>query len=174
MPSKNIKFVYDRLGKTAEIRVNAGSVEVCGINNVGKRTSGRALVARPLAPVKHGEMSTRIGQCHNVFIFSGIRLGTLAPGAKEVPPFFFISAAKSVSELLSEDDLKAGVLLPPVGELKEISNRVALEVGLAAIRVGESGLCAFTRFNPHNEPERLKILIKERRWEARYPALGPV
>jgi malate dehydrogenase (oxaloacetate-decarboxylating) len=139
-------------------------------------TSGKALVATgsPFPPVKQGREEIRIGQCNNVFIFPGVGLGTLAAGAKEVLPSFFTAGAKAVAELVSQEDLKSGVLMPRVEELREVSDSVALAVGLAAIRDGVSGSCAFSKFKHKNDPERLKTLIEKMRWEPKYLPLVPV
>ena len=139
-------------------------------------TSGRALVATgsPFPPIEQEGRKIRIGQCNNVFIFPGVGLGTLASGAKEVLPAFFTAAAKAVAEVVGPEDLEGGILMPRVERLKEVSSRVALAVGLAAIREGVSGPCAFSKFKHKNDPERLKTLIEKMRWEPRYLPLVPI
>jgi malate dehydrogenase (oxaloacetate-decarboxylating) len=144
--------------------------------DIYKWTSGKALVATgsPFPPVQQDGRKIRIGQCNNVFIFPGVGLGTLASGAKEVLPSFFTAGAKAVAELVSQEDLDAGILMPRVAKLKDVSASVALAVGLAAIRDGVSGACAFSRFKHNNDPERLKTLIEKMRWEPKYLPLVSV
>ena len=144
--------------------------------DIYKWTSGKALVATgsPFPPVEQGGGKIRIGQCNNVFIFPGVGLGTLASGAKEVLPSFFTAGAKAVAEHVSQQDLSAGILMPPVEKLREVSDSVALAVGLTAIRDGVSGPCAFSKFKHNNDPERLKTLIKKMRWEPQYLPLVPM
>ncbi len=144
--------------------------------DIYKWTSGKALVATgsPFPPVEQDGKKIRIGQCNNVFIFPGVGLGTLASGAKEVLPSFFTAGAKAVAELVSQEDLDAGILMPRVEKLKEVSSVVALAVGLAAIRDGVSGPCAFSKFKHKNDPKRLKTLIEKMRWEPQYLPLVPV
>ncbi len=144
--------------------------------DIYKWTSGKALVATgsPFPPVKQGGKKFKIGQCNNVFIFPGVGLGTLVSGASEVLPSFFTAGAKAVAEHVSHEDLKAGVLMPRVENLKEVSDSVALEVGLAAIRGGVSTPCAFSKFKSKNDPERLKTLIEKMRWDPQYLPLVPV
>ncbi len=89
-------------------------------------------------------------------------------------PSFFTAAAEAVAELVSQEDLDAGILMPRVEELKDVSNSVALAVGLTAIREGVSGPCAFSKFKHKNDPERLKTLIEKMRWEPQYLPLVPV
>jgi malate dehydrogenase (oxaloacetate-decarboxylating) len=144
--------------------------------DIYKWTSGKALVATgsPFPPVELDGKKIRIGQCNNVFIFPGVGLGTLAAGAKEVLPSFFTAGAKAVAELVSREDLEAGILMPRVERLKDVSNSVAFAVGLAAIRDGVSGPCAFSKFKHRNDPKLLKKLIKKMRWEPHYLPLLPV
>jgi malate dehydrogenase (oxaloacetate-decarboxylating) len=139
-------------------------------------TSGKALVATgsPFPQVELNGRKIRIGQCNNVFIFPGVGLGTLASGAREVLPSFFTAAAKAVADLVSPEDLQEGILMPRLEKLKEVSSYVALAVGLAAMRDGVSGPCAFSRFQHKNDPERLKRLIENMRWEPGYLPLVPV
>ena len=144
--------------------------------DIYKWTGGKALVATgsPFPPVVQDGRKIRIGQCNNVFIFPGVGLGTLASGAKEVLPSFFTAAAKGVAELVPKEDLDAGILMPRVESLRDISTSVSLIVGLTALRDGVSGPCAFSKFEHKNDPERLKILIEKMRWEPEYLPLVPV
>jgi malate dehydrogenase (oxaloacetate-decarboxylating) len=138
-------------------------------------TSGRALVATgsPFEPVTHEGKNVRIGQCNNVFIFPGVGLGVLAAGTKEVLPEFFTAAAHAVSECLSTEDLNKGILMPPMASLREVGLKVAVAVGLAAIREDISGPCAFSSFQHNNEEDRLQILIEKMMWKPVYLPLIP-
>jgi malate dehydrogenase (oxaloacetate-decarboxylating) len=144
--------------------------------DIYKWTGGRALVATgsPFPPVGEQGREIRVGQCNNVFIFPGVGLGVLASGAKEVLPSFFTAAAKAVAGHVIQEDIEAGVLVPRLDKLKEVSASVAFEVGLTAIREGVSGSCAFSRFQHNDDPKRLKILIEKIRWEPQYLPLVPV
>jgi malate dehydrogenase (oxaloacetate-decarboxylating) len=139
-------------------------------------TAGKGLVATgsPFPSVQHDGREIRIGQCNNVFIFPGVGLGTLASGAHEVLPSFFTAGAKAVAEHVSEEDLQAGILMPRVEALQEVSVSVAHAVGLAAIREGVSGSCAFSKFQHKGDPDRLRTLIENMRWNPEYLPLIPV
>jgi malate dehydrogenase (oxaloacetate-decarboxylating) len=123
--------------------------------DIYKWTSGKALVATgsPFPAVEQDGRKIRIGQCNNVFITAG---------------------AKAVAELVSQEDLDAGILMPRVEKLKDVSTKVALAVGLAAIRDGVSGPCAFSKFKHNNDPDRLNTLIEKMRWEPQYLPLVPI
>lgn len=138
-------------------------------------TSGQALIATgsPFESVEYGGRHIRTGQCNNVFIFPGVGLGVLASGAKEVLPSFFSAAANAVAESMSVEDLNDGVLMPPVESLSEVSQKVALAVGLEAIRKNVSGPCAFSTFQHNNEQHRLERLIEKMQWKPVYLPLIP-
>ncbi|GBE53190.1 putative NAD-dependent malic enzyme 2 [bacterium BMS3Bbin14] len=145
-------------------RAEATPEEIC------QWTGGRALVATgsPFPPVAVGGRPVRVGQCNNVFVFPGLGLGVLASGARQVLPAFFTAAAHAVSGQVVEQDIRDGILLPPVDSLREVSLKVAFAVGRAAIREGVSGLCAFSTFQHNNDIGRLEELIENMRWEPRY------
>jgi malate dehydrogenase (oxaloacetate-decarboxylating) len=144
--------------------------------DIYKWTGDKALVATgsPFPPIDLKGGKIRVGQCNNVFIFPGVGLGTLASGAKEVLPSFFTAAAKAVADLVPQEDLKQGILMPRVEKLKEVSNSVALAVGLVAIRDGVSGPCAFSKYQHKKDPKRLRNLIEKMRWEPQYLPLVPL
>jgi malate dehydrogenase (oxaloacetate-decarboxylating) len=139
-------------------------------------TGGKALVATgsPFAPVSRDGKTIRIGQCNNVFIFPGVGLGVLASGAREVLPQFFTAAARAVSASVSLADRKQGILFPPVHELRKISGRVALEVGMSAINEGMSRPCAFSTYQHEFKKDRLRRLIDQMRWQPKYLPLHPM
>ena len=88
----------------------------------------------------------------------------LTSGAKEIVPEFFTAAAHAVSEAVSEKDLKKGVLYPPVTDLREVSRKVALAVGIAAIKRELSRPCVFSAYWHEDNEVRLEILIDKMRW----------
>jgi malate dehydrogenase (oxaloacetate-decarboxylating) len=138
-------------------------------------SADRALVATgsPFPPVVTTGKEQRVGQCNNVFVFPGVGLGTLASGAIEVLPAFFTAAAHAVSDSVSNEDIRAGILMPPVGELRKISNQVAMAVGTAAIAQGISRPCPFSHFQHNDEPAGLKKLVEGMCWQPEYLPLVP-
>jgi malate dehydrogenase (oxaloacetate-decarboxylating) len=139
-------------------------------------TNGRALVATgsPFDTVNWEGKKVRIGQGNNVFVFPGVGLGVLASGAKEIVPEFFTAAAHAVSDMVSAKDLACGVLYPPVTELREVSRKVALAVGGAAIKKGVSRPCVFSSYWHENDEERLETLIDKMQWSPQYLPLIPL
>ncbi len=133
-------------------------------------TEGKALVATgsPFAPVSFLNKKHPVSQCNNVFVFPGVGLGVIASGAKEVLPSFFTAAARAVSDHVSPGAMANGELLPPVEKLSKVSLNVAQAVGETAIREDIDSLCAFSKFQHHNDPERLRELIRRMRWRPEY------
>jgi len=93
-------------------------------------TGGRALVASgsPFPPVTWEGRTIRIGQGNNVFIFPGVGLGALVARASTVPDSFFTVAARTLAEEVSDEDLAAGALFPPLAALRRIADRIACAV----------------------------------------------
>ncbi|HCY86163.1 MAG TPA: NAD-dependent malic enzyme [Desulfobacteraceae bacterium] len=134
-------------------------------------TDGKALVATgsPFADVEHNGKAYRIGQMNNAFVFPGVGLGVVASGATEVLPVFFSAAAHAVAEFISEEDLKDGILCPPLHQLREVSIAVAKRVGAEAIKAGVTqNDCPFSRFKHENNEDRLNALIDNMCWNPVY------
>ncbi len=139
--------------------------------DIYKWSEGTALVATgsPFEPVDYNGNSYRIGQMNNAFVFPGIGLGVIASGASEVLPVFFSAAAHAVAEFISEEDIKNGILCPPLDQLKNVSFEVAKRVGAEAVKSGVAQTdCYFSRFKHNNDPDRLNIIIDNIRWTPQY------
>ena len=134
-------------------------------------TNGSGLVATgsPFDPVRYGDKAYRIGQMNNAFVFPGVGLGIIASGARKVLPVFFSAAAHAVAEFISEEDIKDGILCPPLDQLRDISISVAKRVGAEAIKAGVTPKdCVFSTYNHENDPERLNTLIDHMIWSPEY------
>ncbi len=90
-------------------------------------TSGRALVATgsPFGPVEWQGRKIRIGQGNNVFVFPGVGLGALVAEASRISDTVFTVAADTLSQLVSDEDLAAGSIFPPLSDLRRITMRIA-------------------------------------------------
>ncbi|MBP2605911.1 NAD-dependent malic enzyme [Acinetobacter calcoaceticus] len=101
-------------------------------------TEGKALIATgsPFAPVNHHGKLYNISQCNNSYIFPGIGLGVVASGAKRVTENMLMassSALANCSPLLKDPQAD---LLPPLGEIQQVSRVIAFEVAKAAMADG--------------------------------------
>ncbi len=138
--------------------------------DIYKWSAGKALVATgsPFSDVEYGGERYKVGQANNVFVFPGVGLGVMASGAREVLPEFFTAAAKAVADCIRKEDLDKGMLLPPVGELVSVSNKVAQVVGEEAFKKGVSRHCPFSTFQHMEDSTRLTKLIRRMHWYPEY------
>jgi malate dehydrogenase (oxaloacetate-decarboxylating) len=101
-------------------------------------TGGRALIATgsPFPDVSSHGQTIAIGQCNNMFIFPGVGLGVLASHARHVTNDMFVAAARALSACSPARSDPTASLYPRVEDVRDVSQRVAIAVGLAAQRAG--------------------------------------
>lgn len=97
-----------------------------------------------------------ISQCNNSYVFPGLGLGVIAAGVNRVTDNLFLTAAHTLSECASS---AAPMLLPPLGDIWNVSRRIALEVGAEAMRHGLA---------PALNPDSWEKALDGRRWTPRY------
>ncbi len=124
-------------------------------------TEGRAVVATgsPFADVTYGGRTIQIGQCNNVYIFPGVGLGVMASEARLVTDGMFVAAAHALSMRSPSRRDPTESLYPPIEDVRDVSRRVALAVGLAAADDGVAERLT---------PAELEARIRELMWEPRY------
>jgi len=135
--------------------------------DVFKWTEGRALMATgsPFDAVEFEGKTLRVSQCNNVYVFPGIGLGAIITGAKTVTDSMFAAAANALADLVTEEDLEAGVLYPPLADLRSISRVIARAVANAAV---ESGV------GETMTDEEIDAALDHEIWDLNYPILKPV
>jgi malate dehydrogenase (oxaloacetate-decarboxylating)(NADP+) len=86
-------------------------------------------------------------QVNNVYIFPGLGLGATLAGAKRIPDKMLYTAAEALANFLSEEDIAAGKILPPLSRIRLASHAIACAVirdarqeGFATIETPEEGL----------------------------------
>ena len=106
-------------------------------------TDGRALIGTgsPFPPVQWNGREMKIDQTNNSYIFPGVGLGIIASGARRVTDTMFMAAAKALAGLSPTLTDKTARLLPPVGQLRSVSETIATAVALQAQADGVADRC---------------------------------
>lgn len=127
-------------------------------------TEGRALIATgsPFPEISYSGQTVTIGQCNNMFIFPGIGLGVIAAQARRVTNEMFVAATHALSECSPARKVPTASLYPMVEDVREVSLRVALAVGLAAQQAGVAEQTSYA------ELERRATALM---WTPHYPRL---
>lgn len=133
----------------------------CIPEDVYKHTKGKGLMATgsPFAPVEGENGTMFISQSNNMYIFPGVGLGALISRTPYITQEMFLAASKALSDLVTEEELNVGKLLPDLDNVLEISSHIALAV---AIEARESGL------GKRVSDDRLKEQVRKAQWDGRY------
>ena len=117
---------------------NPTSKAECSAEEAYRHTDGRALFAcgSPYDPVQLNGKTFVPRQGNNSYIFPGVGLGVIASGARRVTDEMFMSAARTLADLVSDSDLAQGSLYPALPRIREVSAHIAAEVAKIAYRRG--------------------------------------
>ena len=113
---------------------NPTSKAECSAEEAYRHTGGRALFAcgSPYDPVHLNGRTFVPRQGNNSYIFPGVGLGAIASGAQRVTDEMFMSAARTLADLVDQSDLEQGSLFPALPRIREVSARIAEEVAKVA------------------------------------------
>jgi malate dehydrogenase (oxaloacetate-decarboxylating) len=78
-------------------------------------------------------------QINNVLAFPGVFRGALDVRAKEINEKMKIASAIAIADMVSEQDRKNGIVIPPVFN-REVGRKVAVDTARAAMETGVAGL----------------------------------
>lgn len=120
---------------------------------------GRALIATgsPFAPCEYEGTTHHFGQANNVFIFPGVGLGVLTSRARQVTDRMFLSAARALADMVSDELVNKGQLYPDMADVRSVSKAVALAVASEAIAEGVA-----------ESMDDLEAAIDEEMWQPEY------
>lgn len=90
----------------------------------------------PFGPVEYGTKTLRPGQGNNAYIFPGVGLGVVASGATRITDAMFLIAAKTLADMVSDQDLTDGALYPALTNIRAVSLAIAVKVAEEAQRSG--------------------------------------
>lgn len=113
----------------------------------------------PFDKVIYKRKTYKSGQGNNAYIFPGVGLGIVASKPKMVQDNVFLTAAKTLAHIVSEEDIARGSVYPPLRDIRNISLDIAVAV---ADRIFSSGLAQIER------PADLRQSIADYMYDPKY------
>jgi malate dehydrogenase (oxaloacetate-decarboxylating)(NADP+) len=119
---------------------NPTSKSECTAEAAYRFTEGRAIFASgsPFDPVVFDGRKFIPSQCNNAYIFPGVGLGVVASESRRVTDRMISAAARALAAEVTEADLAAGRIYPPLARIREVSLKIALAVANEAYDQGLS------------------------------------
>jgi malate dehydrogenase (oxaloacetate-decarboxylating) len=135
--------------------------------NLLRWSAGRALLATgsPFAPVDTATGERLIGQCNNCFVFPGLGFAAMAVGATQVSEAMIDASIEALAGAIPASADPEAALMPPLSQVRAVSDAVADAVALAAVAEGLA-----TRAGT---PTEARQRLAECRWEAEYRQILP-
>ncbi len=121
---------------------NPTSKSECTAREAIEHSKGRAIFASgsPFSPLHYQGKLFVPGQGNNVYIYPAIGLAVYVTQASRVTDDMFLRAAESLAEQVSDEDLRVGLIYPPVAEIHETLVREAIEVATMIFDKGFAGV----------------------------------
>ena len=109
---------------------NPTSKAECTAKQAYKWTNGRVVFASgsPSAPVLYAGKTYVPGQGNNAYVFPGIGLGAIACQSSRITDEMFLEAARILANMVSDEDLQAGTIYPPLSDIRNVSLAIAVAV----------------------------------------------
>jgi len=124
-------------------------------------TEGRALVGTgsPFPAATVGTQSFPITQVNNLYLFPGLGRGVVAVGATRVTDSMLSAAATAIGSIAPRDAAAPLTVLPPLAQVGEVADAVALAVARQAV---DEGLAA-----PLDDDQIIKV-VEAHKWRPQY------
>ena len=140
---------------------NPTSRAECTAEQAYEWTQGRAIFTSgsPFSEVNYKDKVFKPGQGNNAYIFPGIGLGAVVCEAKRISEDMFLAAARTLADMVSEEDLSVGSIYPPLQNIREVSLQIAIAVAEEVIASEISSI---------QRPNNLKQLIEDYMYDPTY------
>lgn len=117
---------------------NPTSVSECTADQAYKWTGGRCLFASgsPFDPIEMDGKTFIPGQGNNAYIFPGVGLGIILSRSNIISDDLFLTAANTLSSLVSDEELYNGQVYPSLSNIRSVSKKIAVSVAKKAMSDG--------------------------------------
>lgn len=117
---------------------NPTSVSECTADQAYKWTGGRCLFASgsPFDPIEMDGKTFIPGQGNNAYIFPGVGLGIVLSRSNIISDDLFLTAANTLSSLVSDEELYNGQVYPSLSNIRSVSKKIAVSVAKKAMSDG--------------------------------------
>lgn len=145
---------------------NPTSKSECTPIDVMKATKGKGMMAcgSPFEPVDGPDGKIYTSQCNNMYIFPGLGLGALIAKTPKITHKMFLAASRELSNLVTEEQLAKGLLLPGFDDIRKISLKIAKAVAIEARNAG---------LGRQISDEEFENTIKKAQWKPEYIKYRP-
>jgi len=126
-------------------------------------TQGRAIVATgsPFPDVEYQGKRYPIGQGNNAFIFPGLGFAAVIGKCTRISDAMVLESAYALADYIAENSLDAGLIYPPIADLKKVSLHVATRVLAKALEDGSASRQDLREID-------LEAYVKAHFWQAKH------
>jgi len=147
---------------------NPTSKAECTAEEAYQATDGRCIFASgsPFPIVNYKGQTFYPGQGNNSYIFPGVGLAIVSCQIRHIPnEMFFLIAAKSLADQVTDEDLKKGRVYPPIENIQQVSRKIAVDI------------CEYAYDNQlavlYPKPKNLATFIEQQQYKADYQEVLP-
>ncbi len=140
---------------------NPTSRAECTAEQAYNWSHGKAVFASgsPFDLVQLNNKEFHPGQGNNAYVFPGMGLGAIIANASIIPDELFLTAAKTLADMVSDKNIEDGALYPRLNEIRVISLEIAFAVAEKAYELGIAR---------NEKPKNLKQTIKDYMYNPNY------
>jgi len=140
---------------------NPTSKAECTAEQAYTWSDGKAIFASgsPFDKVHFKGTEYHPGQGNNAYVFPGIGLGAISAKAKKISDDLFLTAAKTLANLVEDGDINKGSLYPKLSEIRRLSLEIAVAVAERAFDLNIAQI---------DKPKDLKQAITDYMYNPKY------